>query len=35
MPAVNVDAGDAAELADLLRFLHDWLGAETTISTHP
>ncbi len=28
MPAVNMDAGDAAELAELLRFLHDWLGAE-------
>ncbi len=28
MPAVNVDAGDAAELAELLRFLHDWLAAE-------
>ncbi len=28
MPAVNVDAGDAAELAELLRFLHDWMSAE-------
>ncbi|RJQ87276.1 hypothetical protein D5S19_09790 [Amycolatopsis panacis] len=28
MPAVNVDAGDTAELAELLRFLHDWLAAD-------
>jgi hypothetical protein len=28
MPAVNVDAGDAAELDQLLRFLHDWMGTE-------
>jgi hypothetical protein len=25
---VNVDAGDAAELAELSRFLNDWLAAE-------
>ena len=28
MPAVSLDAGDAAELAELLRFLGDWLAAE-------
>jgi hypothetical protein len=28
MPAVNVDVGDATELAELLRFLHDWLTSE-------
>ena len=28
MLAVSLDAGDAAELAELLRFLGDWLTAE-------
>lgn len=28
MPAVNLDAGDAAELAEMLQFLHDWLAAD-------
>jgi hypothetical protein len=28
MPAVRLDAGDAAELAELLRLLGDWLAAE-------
>jgi len=25
IPAVNLDASDAAELAEMLQFLHDWL----------
>jgi hypothetical protein len=25
---VNLDAADAAELAELLQFLHDWLAAD-------
>jgi hypothetical protein len=29
MPAVNLDIGDAAELAELLQFLRDWLAADT------
>jgi hypothetical protein len=28
MPAVNLDAGDATELAGMLQFLHDWLAAD-------
>jgi hypothetical protein len=28
MPAVNLDNGDAVELAELLQFLHDWLAAD-------
>jgi hypothetical protein len=28
MPTVNLDTGDAAELAELLQFLHDWLAAD-------
>jgi hypothetical protein len=28
MPTVNLDTGDVAELAELLQFLHDWLGAD-------
>jgi len=28
MPAVNLDTGDAAELAELLQFLRDWLAAD-------
>jgi hypothetical protein len=27
MPELTLDAGDAAELAELLRFLSDWLAA--------
>jgi hypothetical protein len=26
MPTVNLDTGDAVELAELLQFLHDWLA---------
>ena len=29
MPAVNLDIGDAAELAELLRFLHDWFASDS------
>lgn len=28
MPTVNLDTGDAVELAELLQFLHDWLAAD-------
>ena len=28
MPAVSLDAVDAAELAELLRFVGDWLAAD-------
>jgi hypothetical protein len=28
MPAVNLDTSDAAERAELLQFLHDWLAAD-------
>jgi hypothetical protein len=28
MPAVNLDTGDVAELAELLQFLDDWLAAD-------
>lgn len=28
MSAVSLDTGDAAELAELLQFLHDWLAAD-------
>jgi hypothetical protein len=28
MSTVNLDAGDAAELAELLRFLHDWPASD-------
>lgn len=28
MPAVSLDAADAAELAELVRFVHDWLAAD-------
>lgn len=28
MPDMNLDIGDAAELAELLRFLRDWLDVE-------
>jgi hypothetical protein len=27
MPVVRLDAGDAAELAEMLEFLDEWLGA--------
>jgi hypothetical protein len=29
MPTENLDTGDAAELAELLQFLHDWLEADS------
>jgi len=29
MPALNLDIGDAAELAEMLQFLHDWLAADS------
>jgi hypothetical protein len=28
MPAVNLDVSDAAELAELLQFPHDWFAAD-------
>jgi len=28
MPAVSLDAADAAELAELVRFVGDWLAAD-------
>jgi hypothetical protein len=28
MPTMNLDAGDAVELAELLQFLHDWLATD-------
>jgi hypothetical protein len=28
MPTMNLNTNDAVELAELLRFLHDWLGAD-------
>lgn len=28
MPTVNLDTGDAVELAELLQFLHDWLATD-------
>jgi hypothetical protein len=28
MPEVSLDISDAAELAELLQFLHDWLAAD-------
>jgi hypothetical protein len=28
MPAVSLDAADAGELAELLRFVNDWLAAD-------
>jgi hypothetical protein len=28
MSVVNLDTGDAVELAELLQFLHDWLAAD-------
>lgn len=28
MPTMNLDINDAVELAELLQFLHDWLGAD-------
>jgi hypothetical protein len=28
MPTVNLDTGDAVELAELLQFLYDWLAAD-------
>jgi hypothetical protein len=28
MPVVNLDASDAAELAELLQFVHDWLATD-------
>lgn len=29
MPAVNLDTGDAAELAGLLQFLQDWFASDS------
>jgi hypothetical protein len=29
MSTVTLDSGDAAELAEMLQFLHDWLAADT------
>jgi hypothetical protein len=28
MPVITLDTSDAAELADLLRFLHEWIDAD-------
>jgi hypothetical protein len=28
MPALTLDTSDAAELADLLQFLHNWIDAD-------
>lgn len=28
MPAVNLDTGDATELAEMLQFLHDWFASD-------
>ena len=28
MPAISLDVGDAAELAEILQFLSDWLAAD-------
>lgn len=28
MPDMNLDLGDAAELTELLQFLHDWVAAD-------
>jgi hypothetical protein len=28
MPEMSLDAGDAAELAEMLQFLHDWLARD-------
>lgn len=28
MPSITLDNGDAAELAELLQFLHDWPAAD-------
>ncbi len=29
MPAANLDTGDAAELAEMLQFLHDWFAFDS------
>jgi hypothetical protein len=33
MPNLDLDTGDATELAELLQFLHDWLASDPTAST--
>ena len=31
MPSLSLDLGDAAELAEMLQFLGDWLAADGTL----
>jgi hypothetical protein len=35
LPGLSVDAGDAAELAEMRQFLSDWFGAEGSLSASP
>jgi hypothetical protein len=33
MPSLSLDVGDAAELAEMLQFLSDWLAADGSLGT--